>query len=43
MSEFLGGVLVGFAAGGFAAYYAFNKVTERMAKAIFKEEEICHL
>jgi hypothetical protein len=42
MTHFLEGVLVGFLGGGFMAYFAFNAVTKRMAKAIFSEEETCH-
>lgn len=40
--EFLEGVIVGLIGGAFAAYFAFNAVTKRMAKAIFAEDEICH-
>ena len=42
MTHFLAGILVGFMGGGYTAYYAFNAVTKRMAKAIFAEDEICH-
>ena len=39
---FLVGVLVGFTGGSIAAYYAFNKVTVRLANSIMEIDETCH-
>ena len=39
MIDFLAGVLLGFIAGGIAAYVAFTGVTKRMARAILEGDE----
>lgn len=42
MNHFLEGVIVGFFVGGIVAYFAYDRVTIRMAKAILYEDETCH-